>query len=404
MGRMWVGGALIGSICVAFMVTAGPLNPPAGPLGSTYKTLSDIEPRIAVQSLSGDSTALYVISQPGSYYLTGNITGTAGKGGIKVAASNVAIDLRGFLMDGAGIGADAIAVSGTVAHLTVRQGNLANWLGKGVAASTCTGCRMESLLVRGSGAGLDLGDDSTVSRCIGLALGNAAPGIRIGVASRVQECLVLRGAAAGISLGAGYQRSSVAQYCIANGMTAGDGIQGLGYPYGSIRGCTTRGNASDGVRGGGIVEDSTATQNGGNGVDQANTAVGCTASRNTLVGFAYAGTIDGCTATGNGQEGVANSYAIRWSTCVANGLSGIRVQGTNINLEGNLTNANGGAGITMHRELTYQSSIVQNVSSGNTGVPYDIGFAASNGGYFGQFIANPASGFVTTDPWANFSF
>src|SRR3954451_24121391 len=42
------------------------------------------EPCIPVQSLPGNGSALYVISQPGSYYLTGDIAGVAGKNGIEI--------------------------------------------------------------------------------------------------------------------------------------------------------------------------------------------------------------------------------------------------------------------------------------------------------------------------------
>jgi hypothetical protein len=59
----------------ATMALAGPLDPPAGPVTSTLKTLSEVEPRTAVNAANtpGDFQALYVISSPGSYYLTANV-------------------------------------------------------------------------------------------------------------------------------------------------------------------------------------------------------------------------------------------------------------------------------------------------------------------------------------------
>lgn len=44
----------------------------------------------------GNATNQFIISQPGSCYLTGNINGVSGKNGILISASGVTIDLNGF--------------------------------------------------------------------------------------------------------------------------------------------------------------------------------------------------------------------------------------------------------------------------------------------------------------------
>jgi hypothetical protein len=82
-------------------VWGGSLNPPAGPTAGTMKTLDQVEPRMAVQSLAGSETAVYVISQPGSYYLTAGITVTEIKHAISIETSNVTLDLSGFKITGA---------------------------------------------------------------------------------------------------------------------------------------------------------------------------------------------------------------------------------------------------------------------------------------------------------------
>ena len=46
----------------------------------------------------GDSTDTYVISSPGSYYLTDNLNGTSGKNGILINSNDVTIDLNGFVI------------------------------------------------------------------------------------------------------------------------------------------------------------------------------------------------------------------------------------------------------------------------------------------------------------------
>ena len=90
---------LAGLLVFALTAIGGNLEPKAPP-GPTMKTLDEVEPRIPVQSLPGDANSLYVISQQGSYYLTGNITGEPNKCGIMIAANNVTVDLMGFTLTG----------------------------------------------------------------------------------------------------------------------------------------------------------------------------------------------------------------------------------------------------------------------------------------------------------------
>src|SRR5687767_7622300 len=87
---------------IVFLTVAGPLDPPDGPITSTYKTLTEVEPRIAVnaQNTPGDANSLFRITQPGSYYLTGNITGVPNKNGVYIFGHRVTLDLNGFTVDG----------------------------------------------------------------------------------------------------------------------------------------------------------------------------------------------------------------------------------------------------------------------------------------------------------------
>src|SRR5678815_4185257 len=79
------------------VLSQGLLTPPGTP-APTMKTLDQVEPRVAINATNtpGDTDSLFKITQPGSYYLTGNITGVAGKHGIAIAASGVTVDLNGF--------------------------------------------------------------------------------------------------------------------------------------------------------------------------------------------------------------------------------------------------------------------------------------------------------------------
>ena len=66
----------------------GSLTPPGVP-GPTMLTLNQMEPRTPI------SSAPYTISQPGSYYLTANLTVASGDA-IDINANGVTLDLNGF--------------------------------------------------------------------------------------------------------------------------------------------------------------------------------------------------------------------------------------------------------------------------------------------------------------------
>src|SRR5438093_11535063 len=90
--RLLIAGlGLTGAAALARVARALPPPRPA----STGTSLQDVydkiartdagfgEARIPVESLPGSATAQYVIGAPGVDYLTGNITGVAGEGGIE---------------------------------------------------------------------------------------------------------------------------------------------------------------------------------------------------------------------------------------------------------------------------------------------------------------------------------
>ena len=97
----YAGLTVVCGLCLAGLAVAGNLNPPEAPSTGTMKPLDQIEPRTAVQSLPGSDSAVYVISQPGSYYLTGGITVKEVKHAILITASDVSVDLCGFTILGA---------------------------------------------------------------------------------------------------------------------------------------------------------------------------------------------------------------------------------------------------------------------------------------------------------------
>src|SRR5882724_6913166 len=92
--------AALSLIATASLLSAGPLDPPVGAVTSSYKTLTEVEPRTAINATNtpGDADSVFKITQPGSYYLTGNVQGVASKHGIEIASSNVSLDLGGFAL------------------------------------------------------------------------------------------------------------------------------------------------------------------------------------------------------------------------------------------------------------------------------------------------------------------
>ncbi|MDX2116614.1 MAG: right-handed parallel beta-helix repeat-containing protein [Planctomycetota bacterium] len=233
--------AVAGVVVAGAIVSAGPLNPAAGPVASTYKTLTEVEPRIAINlaNTPGDDDSLFKITQPGSYYLTGNISGVAGKHGIEIAASNVTIDLSGFAMTGVAGSLDGItSIDYTLVDITVRNGTVRTWGNQGLDFSNATGVVVESVLVRECAMGIRIGDRARVRLCT--ASNNSGSGFFLGVSSQVVECTAENNQINGIFASDG----SMIINCVANANT-GAGIRTNSNAI--IRGCVAQLNTSHGV-------------------------------------------------------------------------------------------------------------------------------------------------------------
>lgn len=265
-------GFALGAIALA-----GPLDPPAGPIAPTYKTLAEVEPRTAVNAANtpGDADSDFRITQPGSYYLTGGITGESGKSGIEIAASNVTVDLMGFTLQGVPGSLDGVRTDGARNGLTIRNGIVTGFGEDGIDA--LQGGFGEACVVEG----VDVSQ-------------NAANGLRLNNRGVARECSVrLNGA---------------------------DGIV---------------------TRSGCLVESCTVHQNAGRGISVALgcNVVGCISRQNTLVGIQSQGTgsIADCVTRDNQGGGILarDGCTVRGNTCCFNFGPGIQIDGFGSRIEGN---------------------------------------------------------------------
>jgi len=367
-----VGGA------IAALALAGPLNPPAGPVTSTYKTLTEVEPRIAISATNtpGDADSLFKITQRGSYYLTGNITGVVGKHGIEIVASGVTLDLMGFNLGGvSGMGAfDGVSVTvASVTDITIRNGSVRAW----------------------GDAGVDLGSIATINSAVidVRASGNTSIGIHVGGGCTINGCSAYNNFGTGISTGGG---------CTITGCSAHDNnSNGFVTDFGcTITGCSANLNAFSGfvIGGGGAI-------------------TGCTAGLNGMVGISAAlgSTITQCAVQANVLDGISVTSAclVLANTCSMNGNgpsngAGIRATGADNRIEGNnCTTADRGIDVDGAGNI-----IIKNTCSGNTIANWDI--VANN--VVGPILDRtaPASAAIlgnsapsslgSTDPNANFTY
>lgn len=425
-------------VCAASFVVcgsvalAGPLNPPAGAIVSSGKTLVDVEPRTAITPANtpGDADSTFKITQPVSYYLTGNVTGANNKHGIEVAADHVTIDLNGFSLLGVAGARDAVRSDGGPLALgfVVKNGTINGWTnGSGVYAGGVTQCRVEDVTITSVNfEGVWTGPRSVIARChtkttrSGLRTGNNSVvkdctvetaterGIQVDNDSRVSGCVVRATTQTAIStqyrcgvedcrvFNAGSGGVSGVDDCVFRNIdvqaAAGPGV--IGGARCTFSHCTIGGTGDSGIIGQqdcrvdrcsvfdasahgynlgatSVITDSEARSCSLNGI---NTQSNCT--------------VKSCTAGFNHGNGVLVDQlsVVSGNNCVRNGLgtgAGIRVTGGGCRIEDNhCTGADFGVQVA-----SANNWIVRNTCSGNT---TNWSIAANN--VFGPIIDRTATG------------
>lgn len=383
-------------LLAAAWLYAGPLNPPAGPITSTYKTLTEVEPRIAINATNtpGDANSLFKISQPGSYYLTGNITGEAGKHGIEIVASGVTLDLNGF--DLVGVPAmglfDGVSVTtGPFTNIAVVNGSVRGWGDEGVdlGSNNPTNCRVENVQASGnSGAGIASGTASVVVNCSAYQNGT---GVIVQFGSSLLNCTAHENTNTGIFTADG----STVTNC-----TAFRNI-GRGFSLGSssaITGCTAFDNGLDGISCPGCtITNCTAVANAGNGIlgSSGSTIVNCTAKDSTLDGIR-----------------VTSSCVISGNSCSNNGSgtgdgAGIHATGADNRIEGNkCTGADRGIDVDVAGNIIVRNTCAGSTSNWEIAIGNSVGPIVVAGTNAAAISGNGpvASTLGSTDPNANFTY
>jgi parallel beta-helix repeat protein len=174
----------------------GSLTPPGSP-ATTMVTLSQIysnlEARTPISSLP------YAITNPGSYYLTTNLTGTANNSdGIDIYASDVTLDLNGFTLKGVVGSGSGISVLSFLSNLAIRNGAVDSW-STGVSVGLASNCTVTACNASGNSfGGIDVGNNCIVKDCN--INDNEFSGIQVENNSIVTGCNANNNSGAGIVL------------------------------------------------------------------------------------------------------------------------------------------------------------------------------------------------------------
>ena len=267
--------ALLLALTPALLHAQGSLTPPAGPPVASMKTLDQVEARKPIQSLA--ATAPYTITQPGSYYLTGNITVSTNISAIILGnnINDVTIDLNGFTIE------STLATEGTAgaisitnsARITVRNGSIRS-------GSTVTPAAGGTLTARGFAYAI-LATAVTESLISGVKVtGMHSTAIYCDANSLVENCQVTH-SATGIINTNGLTRGCIVSNCLSTGIStrtaescSATSLQGNGIVANAVLNCT-------GISTSGFGLNATTTATNCSGIStssiglSANTATNC---------------------------------------------------------------------------------------------------------------------------------
>lgn len=387
---------------------AGPLSPPSGPVTASYKTMSDVEPRTAINATNtpGDADSLYKITVPGSYYLAGNASVLQGRGFLEIAASDVTVDFGGFRVQGFTGTLDGVFVTGNRTNIELKGLSLNGFDGDGVDAATATGVRVrEARVTDCAGVGLRLGADSLVKdSSVSLS---GSHGVIVGERSVIADAEIsfsVTGDGARLNGdGARLERSTLAN-------NAGSGVAVTSGTGAAIADCVIRENGGIGasLTGGCSIDRSTIAANTTIGLSLGNDcrADDCVVANTNGYGVSMHPTavLTDSKVTGNLGHGVFAYFAAgdhhggeisrnsvarngdgpgEWAVYISTGVSGMRIADNTVRYN------NGGIKV-----LGHGNTIIRNDSSYNMNVPFDIDGQNSETGPFAVDLDSATSPFA----------
>jgi hypothetical protein len=294
----------------------GSLTPPGAP-APTMKTLQQVEPRTPI------SSAPFTITEPGSYYLTTNLTVSSGNA-ITIATNGVTLDLNGYTIRCTANPASgtAILIYGDLRNLAILNGNIEGGVtnnagtydGPGfdygigyyylsaapravrVSGINVSGCRYD-------GVYLGNGDSTVVESCAVRTVGSY--GI---VASVVKNCTALECGSTAIS-------GVTVSDCWGESTGSGHGV----YAYATAQNCYGISSSGYGVYAERTAQNCRGISSRGTGVYAERTAQNCYGTSNGSGDGVSANTAQNCYGISNSGRGV---YAFTALNCYGNSAGG----------------------------------------------------------------------------------
>jgi hypothetical protein len=262
---------LLLTLSAASAFAQGPLDPPSGGPAPAMKTLDQVEARTPIPKTSGSPIAgpHFTISQPGSYYLTGNITVASGDA-IVISSDDVSLDLNGFTLKStlSGIAAgSAVLISGTRTRLTIKNSQIFSGTIVPVSVNASpspagfeygiysdvapnTQAIASDIHVTGTGStGITLSGQSIIQRCTASQCGFQGLNGAIIRESNAMKCYSTAIRGANVSYCTGSSITGAGIFCINNiSNSHGECSSGIGLVCnGNATNCTGTGNSDYGI-------------------------------------------------------------------------------------------------------------------------------------------------------------